>query len=319
MQDYRQTAAPVVRAFLEYHEHIRHHSVNTVDGYYYDLKQFIGWLHSQERPRDPDALRDESVDLELLGRLTKADIYAYISWMGRDRKEETTSQSRRLSTLKSFFHYLTVVTEQLDRDPTQGVPFPKVRESLPAFLTDSQAQKLLDSVSGPHELRDATILLLFMSAGLRVSELAGLDLDSVLGDRVRVLGKGGRERFVYLSPAMRDQMGGYLEYRRTLDPAKGHENALFLSQRNRRISVRRLQLMVRERVRAAGLDAGNISPHKLRHTAATLMLEQGVDVRTVQEVLGHQRLDTTQIYTHVSSTDLQLAADALPLRRKKDG
>lgn len=319
MQDYRQTASPIVREFLEYHEHIRHHSLKTVDGYYYDLKHFIGWLHAQERPRDPDAFGDESVDLELLGKITRSDIYAYLSWLARDRKEESASQARRLSSLKSLFHYLTAATNQLKSDPTQGVPFPRAREALPRFLTEDQAQKLLDSIRGPHELRDTTVILLFMTCGLRVSEMAGLDLGSVLGDSIRILGKGNKERLVYLGPAVRDQMRDYLAYRRTLKPAKGHEDALFLSQQNRRISVRRLQLMVQEKVLAAGIDADQISPHKLRHTAATMMLRQGVDVRTVQEVLGHERLDTTQIYTHVSSADLRLAADALPLRRKKTG
>lgn len=318
MQDYRHTAAPIVREFLEYHEHIRRHSIKTVDGYYYDLKHFIGWLHAQERPRDPTAFQDESVDLDLLKKITKSDIYGYLAWLDRDRKEESTSQSRRLSSLKSLFYYLTVIMNHLENDPTQGVPFPRVRESLPRFLTDEQAQKLLDSISGPHELRDTTIILLFMTCGLRVSEMAGLDLGDVLGERIRILGKGNKERFVYLGPAIQEQMHDYLEYRRTLEPTKGHENALFLSQQNKRISIRRLQLMVQEKVLAAGLDVNKISPHKLRHTAATLMLQQGVDVRTVQEVLGHERLDTTQIYTHVTNSDLQLAANAMPLRRKPD-
>lgn len=310
-------AAPCIKEWLNYHESIRGHSVNTVDSYYSDIKQFIGWLNSRNNPDDPEAIHNEMVTLEQLATIRKTDIYEYLTWLNRDRHLDTSSRARHLSAIKSLFDYFTVATEQLPTNPTVGIVPPKIKKSLPVYLTESQADDLLQAPSGKYELRDRTILMLFMVCGLRVSELAGLNLDRITSDSIRVLGKGNKERVIYLSEAMRKQLRLYLDMRYGLSPAKGHENAAFLSNRNTRISIRRIRSMVDEKLRAAGLDSSTYSPHKLRHTAATLMLQNGVDIRVLQEILGHERLDTTQIYTHVDDTDLRLAAEASPVGKEK--
>ncbi len=318
MSDYRDTAAPIIKEFLSYHETVRGHSMNTVDSYYSDLKTFIGWFHMQERPKDADAFSDESITLAQLGQLQKSDIYAYLSWLMRDKHLDSSTRSRRLAAVRSLYRYLTVSTNQLELDPTIGIESPKLKKRLPVYLDVDQAERLLDAPDGAFELRDRTILMLFMTCGLRISELAGLDIDRVSEEKVRILGKGNKERIVYLSDGMRRQLHEYMLVRQELKPEKGHEKAMFLSQRRTRLSVRRIRSMVDEKLKAAGLDSSTYSPHKLRHTAATLLLQNGVDVRVLQEILGHERLDTTQIYTHVSDTDLRLAAKASPLKGKKD-
>ena len=287
--------------------------MSSVDSYYSDLKVFIGWFHMQERPKDPDAFQDESISLTELAQIRKTDVYEYLTWLMRDRHLGATTRARRLAVIRSFFHYLTVATNQLDMDPTLGVEPPKRKKSLPVYLDIQQAESLLEAPAGAFELRDRTILMLFLTCGLRISELAALDLDSVNKERVRILGKGNKERIVYLPDSMREQIQEYLEVRHQIEPLKGHEKALFLSQRKTRLSVRRIRSMVDEKLKAAGLDSSTYSPHKLRHTAATLLLQNGVDVRVLQEILGHERLDTTQIYTHVDDTDLRLASKASPI------
>jgi len=316
MLDYRKTAAPIIREFLTYHEVVCGHSRNTIDAYYSDLRTFLGWLHTQERPHDADADSDESASIELFAALKKSDIFEYLTWLSRDRSLDAATRARRLSAVRSLYRYLVVVTEQIPSDPTAGVTPPKPKKTLPSYLDQEQALLLLDAPDGKHELRDKTILMLFLTCGLRVSELVGLNLNSVRDDLVKVMGKGSKERVVYFSEAMKEQMSEYLETRKMLDPKKGHEQALFLSNRLTRISVRRVQSMVDDKLVSAGLDPSFISPHKLRHTAATLLLKNGVDIRVLQDFLGHERLDTTKIYTHVDSTDLRLAAEASPIKKK---
>ena len=171
---------------------------------------------------------------------------------------------------------------------------------------------LLDRVDGKNAVRDYCLLTLFLNCGLRISELVGLNKTDVRGDQLRVLGKGNKERMLYLNDACQRALEDWLTERDTL--ALVDQNALFVTLQNRRrISTAAVHKLVKKHLAAAGLDSSQYSSHKLRHTAATLMLQNGVDVRTLQEVLGHDHLNTTQIYTHVDNEDLRTAARANPL------
>ena len=154
-----------------------------------------------------------------------------------------------------------------------------------------------------------------MNCGLRISELVGLNLSDVRGDRLRVLGKGNKERIVYLNAACQNAIEDWLEVRSHSGAADPY--ALFITRKHTRITKAGVHYMLKQRFAAAGLDSSKYSAHKLRHTAATLMLQNGVDVRTLQEVLGHEHLNTTQIYTHVDSEALQNAAQSNPLGQIK--
>ena len=199
----------------------------------------------------------------------------------------------------------------LEENPVQDLDAPRPRRSLPRYLTLEESERLLSSVDGLHKERDYCILCLFLNCGLRISEIAGMNLSDVRSDHIRVLGKGNKERVIYLNDATADSINRYLLVRKNM--AAGDKNALFLSSRRTRVTREGLHAMVKKALLKAGLDSEKYSAHKLRHTAATLMLSNGVDVRTLQEILGHENLNTTQIYTHVDNTELRIAAQANPL------
>ena len=228
----------------------------------------------------------------------------------------TASRARKLATIRSFYNYLTNKVHLIRENPVKDIDSPKLKKNLPKYLTLDESVHLLDSVDGKNQERDYCILTLFLNCGLRISELVGLNLRDIQGDALRVLGKGNKVRILYLNDACQDALRRYLAVRRPI--AGRDENALFLSSQNRRISRSMVHTMVKKRLSEAGIDESEYSSHKLRHTAATLMLQNGVDVRAVQEVLGHDHLNTTQIYTHIDNESLRVAAKANPLSHMKN-
>jgi site-specific recombinase XerD len=199
----------------------------------------------------------------------------------------------------------------LDENPLADLDAPKVPKSLPRYLTLEESQRLLIAIDGKNKARDYCIICLFLNCGLRISEIVGLNISDIRNDSLRVLGKGNKTRIVYLNDACLQAINTYLNERKLI--AAIDKNALFLSNRRKRMSTDAVHAMVKKTLKAAGLDPSKYSSHKLRHTAATLMLSNGVDVRTLQEVLGHDNLNTTQIYTHVDNSELRIAAAANPL------
>ncbi len=316
--DYRTEAPPILRDFLVYHETIQGHSRRTVDEYYLDLRNFFRYLKqskqlvSKDVPLDDISIAD--VDLDLARNITLTDIYSYMNYLSRDRGLNNTSRARKVATIRSFYKYLTNKAKLLEVNPVQDLDSPRLKKSLPKYLNLEESLELLDSVDGKNSSRDYCILALFLNCGLRISELVGLNKTDVRGDQLRVLGKGNKERMLYLNDACQRALENWLTERDSLTLVD--QNALFVTLQNRRrISTAAVHKLVKKHLAAAGLDSSQYSSHKLRHTAATLMLQNGVDVRTLQEVLGHDHLNTTQIYTHVDNEDLRTAARANPLSR----
>jgi len=331
MIDYRSDAPQILRDFLAYHETIKGHSQKTVDEYFLDLRNFFRYL---KQTRDP-ALRERElseisimdVDLDFVQSVSLTDIYGYMTYLSRDRilhqNSDTSgyglnaaSRARKISTIRSFYNYLANKAHLIRDNPVKDLDSPKLKKSLPKYLTLDESVHLLEAVDGQNRERDYCILTLFLNCGLRISELCGLNLTDIQGEAMRVLGKGNKVRIVYLNDACKDALSAYLAVRR---PIVGRDqNALFLSSRNERISKSTVHALVKKHISAAGLDATQYSSHKLRHTAATLMLQNGVDVRAVQEVLGHDHLNTTEIYTHIDNEALRVAARANPLSHVKN-
>ena len=318
----------ILRDFLTYHETIKGQSPRTISEYYLDLRMFLRFLKlmRQEMPIHTrlDDLDIRDVDLDFLRQVTTSDVFDFLSYLASDRTPNpdaaapdygisAASRARKLSAIKSFYKYLTVRTKQLEENPVADLEYPKLRKSLPRYLTMDQSAALLRSVSGINEKRDYAILMLFLNCGIRRSELVGLNLTDVYEDRIRVVGKGNKERFVYFGTACRKAIDAYLEERK--QKVLTDNRALFGSRDGNRISVTAVHRLVKKALLQAGLDATQFSAHKLRHTAATMMLSGGVDVKTVQEVLGHENLNTTQIYTHIENTELKIAAEANPLSK----
>lgn len=315
----------IVREFLEYHSTVRGHSDKTVIAYYTDLKILFKYLKQRRRlvPRDIkfDDIDIIDIDLDFIKAIKLEELYRYQSfspeYIGSDQMLSAASRCRRTSTVKSFFIYLCNKRHLLEHNIAQELDMPKRPGSLPKYLEEEECEKLLNACEGKFMYRDYCILMLFISCGLRVSELVSLNLYDVYDDHLRVVGKGNKERVIYFADGCREALDDYLAVRDNGKIEPEAANALFISSRNTRITTRGVQMMVDKNLKLAGLDSSRFSPHKLRHTAATLMLKNGVDTRALQEVLGHSNLNTTQIYTHLDNTALHEAAMANPIGRKK--
>ena len=318
----------ILKDFLTYHETIKGQSQLTISEYYLDLRMFLRFMKLMRNDMpihthlDDIDIRD--IDIAFIQKITTSDIFDFLSYLANDRSQNpdspaadygigASSRARKLSAIKSFYKYLTVRTKLLAENPVADLEYPKIRKSLPKYLTFEQSSALLQSVSGVNEKRDYAILMLFLNCGIRRSELVGLNLSDVYEDRIRVVGKGNKERFVYFGTPCRKAIDAYMEERKK--KVLTDNRALFGSRNGNRISTDAVHRLVKKALLQAGLDADQFSAHKLRHTAATMMLSGGVDVKTVQEVLGHENLNTTQIYTHIENTELKIAAQANPLSK----
>ena len=326
--DYRAESPDILREFLFYHETIKGHSKKTIDEYFLDLRVFFRFLKvykglvSKDIPFDEISIMD--VDFDFVQSITISDVYEYLAFLSRDRPKNPNSRNksyglsvatraRKTAVIRSYYKYLTLKSSnnRLSKNPMADLDAPKIRKSLPRYLNLDESSRLLDNVDGVNKERDFCILTLFLNCGLRISELANLNISDISEDSIRVLGKGNKERIVYLNDACVGAINDYLQIRKINSSL--NERALFLSSRRGRISTSTIHSLVKKHLSAAGLDSTKYSSHKLRHTAATLMLKSGVDVRTLQELLGHEHLNTTQIYTHIENSSLREAAMLSPL------
>lgn len=330
MLDYRTQAPPLLRDFLSYHQTIQGHSKNTVDEYFLDLRNFFRYIKLDKglvpRQTPLEEISIDDVDLALVKSVSLTDIYSYLSFLSNSRARNAknpyagtglmaSTRARKVATIRSFYKYLVNKARLLDENPIKELDSPRQKQSLPRFLTLDESIQLLESIDGANMERDFCIITLFLNCGLRISEMVGLNLTDVRDDRLRVLGKGNKERIVFLNVACQNAIEDWLAVRSKSGAADPY--ALFITRKHTRITTDGVHYMLKKRFLAAGLDSTKYSAHKLRHTAATLMLQNGVDVRTLQEVLGHENLNTTQIYTHVDSDALRTAAQANPLGNMK--
>ena len=307
----------VLRQFISYHETIKGHSKKTANEYFYDLRLFFRFLkiHRGLEFDDFDEISITDVDLDLIKSVTLQDVYAFMSFLSRERGLKQAARARKIATIRSFYKYLMHKARLIEENPVAELDSPKLQKTLPRYLKLDECVALLDGIEGRYELRDYCIITIFLNCGVRISELCGLNIGDISNDAVRVLGKGGKERTVYLNSACAAALERYLPERNLMKPVRAAEKALFLSQKHTRISRQMVHEIVKKHIQAAGLDRTRYSAHKLRHSAATLMLQNGVDVRTLQEMLGHEHLNTTQIYTHVESAQLRDAVQANPLSK----
>lgn len=317
---------PIVQEFAAYKSAIQGCSEKTVGEYLLDLRTFFRFLLARDRGISPES--DEflqiditGIDLSYLSGIKQTDIYEFLLYSGSVRKNLWCAKARKLSSIKVFYKYLVNKRNLLEENPAINIETPKRQKTLPKFLSLEECRILLDTVkndaASDTRLRDYCIITLFLNCGMRVSELVGISLPDI--DRelrsLRVVGKGSKERIVYLNDACRAALADYLqEVRLAGSMADLPDKALFLSNRDKRISVKTVQYMVYKYLNLAGLGAKHYSVHKLRHTAATLMYQSGeVDIRVLKDILGHEQLNTTQIYTHVSDKNMQNAMNANPL------
>lgn len=316
---YLREAPPIIQEFLIYMDNIQNKSSLTVDEYYRDLRTFFRYTLKQ-RGLAPDTEIDDidisSVDLALVRSVTFADIIMFLNYCRTDRNNNGATMARKTTVIRQYFSYLVRKVHKLESDPSESLEMPKKKKSLPKYLTLEESEKLLEAVDGANRQRDYCILVFFLNCGLRLSELMGINLSDINSDNMlRIRGKGNKERSIYLNEACMKALDGYLRVR----PVEGvkDKNALFISRNKNRMSRRAIQQVIYDNLAKIGLDGQGYSVHKLRHTAATLMYQKGgVDIRTLQDILGHENLGTTQIYTHVANEQVVAALNANPLNNK---
>ena len=313
----------ILREFAAYKLVIQGCSRKTVDEYMLDLRTFFRYMKLRYTAFDDEIMKNTSIsdiDLDFIGSITAMDIYEFLVYADGTRKNNASAKARKLSAIKALYKYLTVKRSLLEENPAANIESPKQKKSLPKHLTVGEATDLLENVrsdkSNVNALRDYTILTLFLNCGMRLAELVGIDVNKIDPDlrSLVVIGKGNKERIIYLNDGCRAVLSEYLAYRFSERFKTAETKALFLSNRLQRISPKTVQWLVKKHLKETGLQPKNYSTHKLRHTAATLMYQSGqVDVRTLKEILGHEQLNTTQIYTHVSDKNMESAMQQNPL------
>lgn len=313
-----------IRDFLTYNEIIKGKSSKSVEQYYSDLRTFFRYI-LLVRGKAPQGTPFNKIDIsgadiELVRSVTVSDLYGFMVYCKEELQNNPATRARKTSTLRLFFKYMSVQTHRLDSNPADLLEAPKIKQSLPKYLSLEDSLELLNSVDGENERRDYCILTIFLNCGLRLSELCGLNLSDISSDgTMTVTGKGNKERMVYLNNSCKTAIKRYLEVRPHEGLTAESKNALFISRNRKRISPRTVEHIVTSYIKKAGLDGNGLSTHKLRHTAATLMYQHGhVDIRVLKDILGHANLGTTQIYTHVSDEQIKAAIDSNPLSSVRD-
>lgn len=321
----REDNPEFINSFLDYSITILNKSPNSIKEYNYDLAMFFKYMKIHFKMTDEtdfDKINITDFDVDTLKKISLDDIHSFISYIAVNNHSKASTRARKISTIRIFFKYLTVKEKLINVNPAQNLETPKQDKRMPKYLSLEDSKRLLEIASNEDNRnaeRDFAIITLFLNCGMRLSELVGINLQDIdFGDcKLNVIGKGNKERTIYLNKACMKAISDYLEVRPKQgikQDSKNSEKSLFLSERRTRISNRTVENVVTKQLKAAGLDTKKYSVHKLRHTAATLMYQYGqVDIRALQELLGHESISTTEIYTHVSNDQVRNAVESNPL------
>ena len=320
-----------LNAFLDYTLIILNKSPNSVKEYNYDIANFLRFIKQRycSLSKDENEFKKiiyKDVPFDVINKVKLSDIRSYLSMLRTEGNCKSTTISRKSSSIRIFFNYLSSKDEdfKLDKNPAQDLENPKLERRLPKYLSLEESKSLLSAAQAVSTnerqnrniQRDYAIITLFLNCGMRLSELVGINITDIdfSENRMTVIGKGNKERTIYLNKACINAINSYLKVRPHDVSKIDDKNALFLSERHERIANRTVQYVVKEELRKAGIDSNKYSVHKLRHTAATLMYQYGnVDIRALQELLGHESISTTEIYTHVANEQVKAAVEANPL------
>lgn len=315
-----------LNSFLDYSITILNKSPNSVKEYNYDIANFLKFMmihFKLTNETDYEQIDITKFSEQDLKKITLSDIHSYVSHLAIDNKSKATTRARKISTIRIFFKYLSQKTNILEVNPAQNLETPKLEKRMPKYLSLDDSKKLLnaaDNQDNRNYKRDYAITTLFLNCGMRLSELVGINMNDIDFNecKMTVIGKGNKERTIYLNKSCMVAINDYISSRPPQSlikrNSKNSEKALFLSEQKKRISNRTVQAIINKELQQAGLDSKNLSVHKLRHTAATLMYQYGnVDIRALQELLGHQSISTTEIYTHVSNDQVRNAVESNPL------
>ena len=314
-----------LNSFLDYSATILNKSPNSIKEYNYDLSMFLKFIKIHfglTNEHDFSKIETNDISIDTIKKIKLEDIHSFISYLAIEQRSKPATRARKISTIRIFFKYLSQKAHLIEENPAQNLETPKLEKRLPKYLNLDDSKKLLevtDNSNNRNHDRDYAIITLFLNCGMRLSELVGININDIdfNENKLTVIGKGNKERSIYLNHACIKALKQYLAVRPTSgikqDKFNSHK-ALFLSERKERISRRTVQHIVYTKLSEAGLDPSKYSTHKLRHTAATLMYQYGeVDIRALQVLLGHESISTTEIYTHVNNDQVRNAVESNPL------
>ena len=311
-----------LNSFLDYTATILNKSPNTIKEYNYDLNNFLKFILVHFKMTDKKDLKDVDIhDMKIstVEKITLEDIHAYLFYLKNNFNSKAATRARKVASIRVFFNYLCNKSGIIDKNPAQNLETPKQDRRIPKYLSLDDSKKLLEAatnIDDRNKERDFAIITLFLNCGMRLSELVGINFKDInFNDcKLSVIGKGNKERTIYLNKACMNAINNYIAIRPRDGVKSDSRDALFLSERKERISNRTVQYIVKQELQRAGLDTNKYSVHKLRHTAATLMYQYGnVDIRALQELLGHESISTTEIYTHVDNSQVRNAVESNPL------
>ena len=313
-----ENSPDILKKFFLYTQTVRNKSEKTVDEYFFDLRTFFRYMKIHKNKCDSESefekINIDDINLDFIKTIKSIDVFEYMNYLIQVRKNNASARSRKTASLRSFFKYLTVKVKLLDYNPVEELDSPKLKKSLPKYLTLDESLKFLETIEkygGKNKERDYAIATFFLNCGMRLSELVGINFRDIGSDNsLRILGKGNKERVLYLNNAC---LSSLEEYKKVRGEAKDKE-AVFLSRNKKRISPKTVQFLMKKYFNLAGLSHKRLSTHKLRHTAATLMYQNGgVDIRVLKDVLGHESISMTQIYTHTNPKQVKTALEKNPL------
>lgn len=293
----------------------------TVKNYKGDIVIFFRYMKIDRglvsKDKDFQEIDISDTDVKFISSIKTNDIFAYLIWLSREQGLNAASRSRKISSLRSFYKYCCVKKHLFEYNPTLELENPKKNKRSPKYLTLEESQALINAAyNAPTESneRDYCIVILFLNCGMRLAELRGINLNDIHGDILTVIGKGNKERTIYLNKSCIEAIDEWLKVRDKYNIKPEAKNALFVSRKGLRLSEDMIQITIKNLIIQSGLDPNTYSVHKLRHTAATLMYKYGhVDLRSLQTILGHASVSTTQIYTHVDDDLLHKAVESNPL------
>jgi len=320
------TIADVIRKFLIHIDTVKGKAKRTTQAYNYDLTNFFRFIkvykkliappenfYSNEPELSIAALRTiEISDLTstLLKEITSDDLLEFMAHLNKYHRTSARPRKRYTATLNVFFKFIHQHQKLIETNPADLLEAPKIGKTIPIHLDLHDARQLLNVVKLSNNLRDFTIVTLFLNCGMRLSELVSINIRDIRDNKITITGKGNKQRTVYLNNACQMALSSYLPLRLKTETT---DSALFLNKDSKRLGARSIQRMIEKYVKLANLDP-RITVHKLRHTAATLMYQHGnVDIRALQAILGHEQLSTTEIYTHINEKRLQDAVESNPL------
>ncbi len=284
-----------IQDYKKYLSYEKNYSFHTVKNYIKDIEQFFGFNNKQLN-------------------VNESDIKRYLEFLGK-KNYSRNSIARKIIAIRNFYKFL-IKNKKTDKNPFSYILTPKSEKRLPGVLTEKETENLMSAATGNSfiSLRDRTILELIYSTGIRVSELVNLDISDIdfVNEEIKVLAKGGKERIVPAGTVALNILHCYIKELKKTDSS----GILFINKNKKRLTQRFVELMIKKYAKMAGIEK-KVTPHTLRHSFATHLLDRGADLRSVQELLGHRNLSTTQIYTHLSIQKLKKEYDRAHPRARK--